>query len=71
LLGGEGGAGDAGEADDFHAHLEDEFLEVLGAFAFEELEGFDDFEAGADGVLRRDTRANPTNGAPAAASPRG
>ncbi len=30
------------------------------------------FEAGADGVLRRDTRANPTNGAPAvAASPRG
>ncbi|MGA2341619.1 MAG: helix-turn-helix domain-containing protein [Steroidobacteraceae bacterium] len=30
------------------------------------------FEAGADGVLRRDTRANPNNGAPAvAASPRG
>ena len=30
------------------------------------------FEAGADGVLRRETRANPTNGAPAvAASPRG
>jgi cytoskeleton protein RodZ len=30
------------------------------------------FEAGADGVLRRDTRAAPTNGAPAvAASPRG
>jgi len=32
----------------------------------------DRFEAGADGVLRRDTRANPTNGAPAvAAAPRG
>jgi cytoskeleton protein RodZ len=30
------------------------------------------FEAGADGVLRREARANPTNGAPAvAASPRG
>jgi len=30
------------------------------------------FEAGADGVLRRDTRGAPTNGAPAvAASPRG
>jgi cytoskeleton protein RodZ len=30
------------------------------------------FEAGADGVLRREIRANPTNGAPAvAASPRG
>jgi len=30
------------------------------------------FEAGADGVLRRDTRSAPTNGAPAvAASPRG
>ena len=39
-----------GEADDFHAQFEDEVLQVFGAFALQEADGFEDFEARADGV---------------------
>ena len=50
LLGGKGRTGDAGEAHDLHAQLEDEVLQVFGAFALQEADGFEDFEARADGV---------------------
>ena len=50
LLGGKGRTGDTGEAHDFHTQLEDEVLQVFGAFALQEADGFEDFEARANGV---------------------
>ena len=50
LLSGEGRTGDAREADHFHAEFEDEVLEVFGAFTLKEADGFQHFEARADGV---------------------
>ena len=48
LLGRERRTRHPGQAHDFHAELEHEFFRVLRSLAFEELNGFADFQARAD-----------------------